>query len=199
MVEPSPPPASGSGPLAARILDAAESLLRERGPAGTTVSAVAERAGVSRPTVYKHVGGADDVAGALLARELAGYYERLADQLRTGAAPLERVVEALAFTVEYAADHVLFQRLLETSPLPVLRTLTRDLVRLRGEVEPLLTAALAAASPGLDAGGRRALADLLLRYGISLVLSPPATLGDPQALRTSIRTALQSLQDVAST
>lgn len=38
----------------ARIVDAAEVLHAEMGPAGTTISAIAERAGVTRATVYRH-------------------------------------------------------------------------------------------------------------------------------------------------
>lgn len=38
----------------ARIVDAAEALHGEVGPAGTTISAIAERAGVTRATVYRH-------------------------------------------------------------------------------------------------------------------------------------------------
>jgi AcrR family transcriptional regulator len=37
-----------------RIVDAAEALHAELGPAGTTISAIAERAGVTRATVYRH-------------------------------------------------------------------------------------------------------------------------------------------------
>lgn len=38
----------------ARIVDAAEALHAEVGPAGTTISAIAERARVTRATVYRH-------------------------------------------------------------------------------------------------------------------------------------------------
>lgn len=38
----------------ARIVDAAEALHAEVGPADTTISAIAERAGVTRATVYRH-------------------------------------------------------------------------------------------------------------------------------------------------
>lgn len=38
----------------ARIVDAAEALHAEVGPAGTTISAIAERAEVTRATVYRH-------------------------------------------------------------------------------------------------------------------------------------------------
>lgn len=46
--------AEDEGRTRARIVDAAEALHAELGPARTTVSAIAERAGVTRATVYRH-------------------------------------------------------------------------------------------------------------------------------------------------
>ena len=57
----------------ARIVDAAESMHAEVGPARATISAVAERAGVTRATVYRHFPDADALflacAGQWLARQ----------------------------------------------------------------------------------------------------------------------------------
>ena len=57
----------------ARIVDAAESMHAEVGPARATISAIAERAGVTRATVYRHFPDADALflacAGQWLARQ----------------------------------------------------------------------------------------------------------------------------------
>ena len=58
----------------ARIVDAAEGLHAEVGPARVTISAIAERAGVTRATVYRHFPDDDSLflacSGQWLARQL---------------------------------------------------------------------------------------------------------------------------------
>jgi len=50
------------------ILDAAETLMAERGPEGLTVSEVAHRAGVNRTTAYQHFRTREQVIDAVTAR-----------------------------------------------------------------------------------------------------------------------------------
>lgn len=63
-----------------RFLDAALAVLADRGVAGLTVRAVAERAGASTITVYTRFGGRTGLLDALYERA----YDALADELRTG-------------------------------------------------------------------------------------------------------------------
>jgi AcrR family transcriptional regulator len=49
-----------------RIIDAATALYRERGVAGTSLAAVAERADVARGTVVNHFGTADGLLGVVV-------------------------------------------------------------------------------------------------------------------------------------
>ena len=51
-----------------RIVDAAVALHEELGPAATTISALAERAGVQRLTVYRHFSGEDEIFRACSAK-----------------------------------------------------------------------------------------------------------------------------------
>lgn len=53
-----------------RIVDAAMALHEELGPAATTVSALAERAGVQRLTVYRHFANDEELFGACTAKWL---------------------------------------------------------------------------------------------------------------------------------
>ena len=53
------------------IIEAAAEVYRERGVAGTTIGAVADRADVSRGTVVHHFGGADGLLEAVLEHVLA--------------------------------------------------------------------------------------------------------------------------------
>lgn len=58
----------------ARLVDAAEALHAEVGPARATISAIAERAGVTRATVYRHFPDAESLflacSGQWLSRQL---------------------------------------------------------------------------------------------------------------------------------
>src|SRR5919202_2631633 len=56
----------------AEILDAAERQFLGRGYAATTVSSVAQEAGVSPETVYKAFGGKAELVGAIYERGLIG-------------------------------------------------------------------------------------------------------------------------------
>lgn len=77
------------------VLDAARDLFLRQGFAATTISAVAESAGVSAETVYKSFGGKAGLVEALYRQALLGEgpvpaYER-SDRLRTKADPREVV------------------------------------------------------------------------------------------------------------
>lgn len=56
-----------------RIVKATAALHEEVGPAGTTISAIAERAGVQRLTVYRHFPGQRDLFGACSAHWSAAH------------------------------------------------------------------------------------------------------------------------------
>jgi len=60
-------------PEAARdaILDAAEAIVVEVGPAGLRISAVAKRAGMAHPNIIHHFGSRDGLLNALAANESA--------------------------------------------------------------------------------------------------------------------------------
>ena len=78
------------------ILDAAERQFFERGYAATTVSSVAQEAGVSAETVYKAFGGKAELVGAIYERGLIGrqqssVYER-SDAMREHEANAEMIV-----------------------------------------------------------------------------------------------------------
>ena len=78
-----------------RILDAAEACLMEQRMSAPLHARIAERAGVSRPTVYKYIGDQDDLVRAVLERVAAQYalaiLPELDRMLTSGLITLERV------------------------------------------------------------------------------------------------------------
>lgn len=74
-----PPPRKRRSSDEAReaILDAAESMLREVGPAGIRLQEVAKAVGVSHPTVLHHFGSREGLLAAVVERTLASVHEGL--------------------------------------------------------------------------------------------------------------------------
>lgn len=76
---------------ALRIIDAAAEVYRERGVAGSSIGAIAERGDVSRGTVLHHFGGADGLLEAVLDHVLATIEVPDERVLASGASEEERI------------------------------------------------------------------------------------------------------------
>lgn len=87
-----------------RVLDAALGLFVQRGYAGTTVAAIADRAGVSAQTVYLSLGGKRGVLESLIASAIAGTDDPTAVDAKwsTEVASLSDARERLARLVEHS-------------------------------------------------------------------------------------------------
>ena len=95
------------------ILDAAMSLLTEKGYTKTTMSDVARTAGIGRGTVYWHFESKDDLFFALISRELETMTEAMGDLFLAPGPALETVdVLVRASFVYYQEAGPLFQALL---------------------------------------------------------------------------------------
>ncbi|MGP3999430.1 TetR/AcrR family transcriptional regulator [Streptomyces sp. 8N706] len=95
------------------ILDAARECIEAFGVRRTTLTDVARRAGVSRPTVYRHWPDISSLVGDLLTRELRAVFAGCA--LPSNAAPArERLIKQCAGTVRTLWGHPLFNRFVET-------------------------------------------------------------------------------------
>lgn len=88
----------------ARILDAADAIVAERGSA-MRIADVARALGVTRQTVYRYFPGTEALLLATAMRSGDGFLEQLADHVRGQTDPVGAMVEGLAFAIEnLAAD-----------------------------------------------------------------------------------------------
>ncbi|MFK4791211.1 TetR/AcrR family transcriptional regulator [Microbacterium sp. ZW T5_56] len=94
-----------------QILDAAETLITQRGVGGLTIAELARTSGFSRPTVYRSWQGADDVVRATLLRRVMIL---LAD-FPTASGRDELVTDVLAFAARFRED-AMYAALLEREP-----------------------------------------------------------------------------------
>ncbi|WP_164512410.1 TetR/AcrR family transcriptional regulator [Nocardioides baekrokdamisoli] len=127
-------------PVRERILDAAVSVLAEVGrPTTKLLTSVAERAGVSRPTIYRHVGSQTDLFEALIRREVE---RRAAADILPALGRLENPYEDLAKTLEVmirmVADHPVVKFVIRESPGTVVRQMDNFAPILAEAVVPIV-------------------------------------------------------------
>lgn len=99
-----------------RILDAALEQFEDVGIRKTTLEDIARRAGVDRVTVYRRLGSKNDVASAVVARDLQRLLTRVAAEIEAEKALEERVVAAFISLMVGFRDHPLFNRLVRLEP-----------------------------------------------------------------------------------
>lgn len=73
------------------LLEAARGLVAEQGPDALTLTALAARAGLSRPGVYEYFRSRDDLVAAMVKDELPRWIEELERQARRYADPADRI------------------------------------------------------------------------------------------------------------
>ena len=107
-----------------RILDAAFDALRDFGLSRATVEDVAQRARLSRQTVYRYFPSKDALIVGLVAREeetfIAGVREAIEGQEELGPA----IADGVRFVLRFAREHPLLDRLLATDTHALLPYLT---------------------------------------------------------------------------
>jgi AcrR family transcriptional regulator len=153
-----------------RILDATLAEVGAHGAGGTTIDAIAARAGVARITVFRRFGSKGALIERMVQRELQRFIARLQEDPPEDLA--ERIIEAFLACLRVSRDNPLAARLVREEPANVFQQLTH------GSPSPLdVATAYVAAELGDEA---RAAA--LVRLALTYVLVP--VFEDDQAART---------------
>lgn len=166
-----------------QILDAAVESVSLFGMAKLSMSDVATRARISRPTLYKYFSSREDLVAAAVAREA----EVLVSQVVGAAAVHDDASDALRAAIVAALEltraHPLLDRIIRTEPESLLPYLTTDridgdggaggsavLLFVRSATEAVVADRLAGE---LDALTIRRLADMVARLLVSYAISAP--------------------------
>lgn len=166
--------------LRQRILDAAAQVLSEGGPRPRLITNIAERAQVSRPTLYRHFPERNDLYDSLMRVELERVVDAVAARARTSTSPRSDYVEVVVGLVRTAREHPALQAVLARHPEIMASHLPRVLPIVLEIAEPRL-------GPILEAGARegrwpavpvRPAITWTTRLVVSLVTMPPAEAGD---------------------
>ena len=168
-----------------RILDAATECLVESGIDARLHATIAERAGVSRPTVYKYVGDQTAILTAVLDREVERFFAAAAPVFSAMSEDATQGLDdAMVFVVDYAQRHTLLQMALHRYPGLILPALTTN-------SEVLIDGVVAAFSDHVEqrlarTGGEgdvRAIVEWAYRIAVSLVTTPSASTQTEAGLR----------------
>lgn len=167
------------------IVTAACRLLAELGSdERLTISAVAEEAGVSRPTLYRWFPTREDLLEAISLHQEERFYEGLAAALEAQTTAAERLDAALRYLVTYL-DETLGAASVMREPAFVLRSLAASLPKQRGTWARLVGDALVRvpAVRAKDISVEQA-AELFLRLAYSHYLVPSP---EPEVLLQCMR------------
>lgn len=176
-------PAPASPPTSApttreRILAAAIELLTESGWHSITMARVAERAGVSRQTVYNEIGSKPELANAVVLDELGRFLAVVDDGFRRHPRSLAHALDAAVLGVlERARDSAIMVALVsstagaDTELLPPLTTRSASLLETANAV---LVERISTYDVRADEHTRAAAIDVLVRTVVSHVMQPSA-------------------------
>ncbi|MFW0797270.1 helix-turn-helix domain-containing protein [Gordonia sp. CPCC 205515] len=158
------------------ILDAALAVFADIGVRRATVDEVAQRAGVGRVTVYRRIGGKNEILAAVLIRESQRLFTQVREAADAASTYEDRVVYSFATTVTVVRSNPVWNRLLELEPATVLDQLTIN-------ASTVLAGAVAATADVLrgpdvpfDEAELLARAEILVRITHSILLTPHITL-----------------------
>ncbi|MET0235451.1 MAG: TetR/AcrR family transcriptional regulator [Kibdelosporangium sp.] len=188
---------AGDQAIKDRILDAAEQCLLESHPGARIHAAIAERAGVSRPTVYKYVGDQEAIVTAILHRDIGRMHVAAEHVLTRRGSLRERFVATVVFVVGYARAHALLQKGLREDPAAILPWFTVN-------AEPIIEMGIDLVGPNikqaiadgdLPAVDPRVIVEWCCRLTLSLITTPGTVpIDEPHLLRRYV----EDLLDIGS-
>ena len=121
-----------------QLIDAAASIAMQSGGHAVTVAAVAQRAGLSRTSVYEYFASSADLVADLVIDELNGFARYLSDEIAQANSPSECVELWIKAALTYIADgRHLLAKALNATTLPQERA-HQIKVAHRGLLAPLM-------------------------------------------------------------
>ena len=123
-----------------QLIGAAASIAMESGGAAITVAAVAQRAGLSRTSVYEYFGSSADLIADLVLEELNNFAHYLEEAVTSTDQPVESIAAWIQSALTYIADgRHLLAKALNASALPQERSMAIGAAH-RALLAPLVSA-----------------------------------------------------------
>jgi AcrR family transcriptional regulator len=160
-----------------QLIDAGVEVATLYGLSRLSMSDVAARAGVSRPTLYKHFSSREELIAAAVLREATA----VVSEALSVAAPHDDPTAALRAAIETVLKrtraHPLLQRILKTEPEALLPLLVTDgggadSTFVGGYIREVTAQLVTEKAPGLSPRIRSRLAEMIARLMISYAVNP---------------------------
>ena len=185
----------GSLSVRGKVLEGGLVSIGQYGLARTTVDDVAHASGVSRATIYRHFpGGRDQIVRDTVAWEMGRFFSSLGEAVAAAPDLCVLLEDALVFARKALAQHIVFQRVMQTEPERLLPLLTVESFRILPLIGGFLVPYL---ERERDAGRLREGADIgrTADYTARMVLSCIGASGvydldDPAEVRVLVREQL---------
>lgn len=182
-----------------RILDAAAQVLREKGPGHRLITSIAERAEVSRPTLYRHFPERSDLYDSLLRVEMERVVEDVVLRAHQTNSPRDDYVDMVVDLVTEAREHEALKAILAGHPEIMASHLPRVLPIVLEIGEPRLAPVLAEGAaagrwPDIDT---RVAISWTVRMITSLITMPLPDDSGPRELRSTVESLLDVTTKIA--
>ncbi len=135
------------------VLEAASRRLASHGIAGTTVDDVAAEAGVSRATVYRYIGGKNEIVPAVIGREAQEVLDRVAAVLTASCTSATAVADAVSTALVAIGENPVLARLTTIDLMETLPFITAEAATLV-EIAVLTLSPAMRAAPALTIDDR---------------------------------------------
>lgn len=172
-----------------RLLAAARAVVEADGLAALGIASVARRAGVSRPTVYRHFASRDDLLRQTVLRAATGFADGLRARIEPIDRPEHRALEAVGIAVAELPAHPVLGAAARAFPTRAARAVVSPeaLAIGRRALEPLIAAAGWNDVEALES------VEVLLRWSVSLAAAPGRGRDDPELRRFLARRLLPAI------
>jgi len=175
---------SPSQPVPAELVDAALQCFVNFGVRKTSLTDVANEAGVSRTTTYRTFGDKDGLVRRIVEAEVNRFVTAL-DTAVGWQQPLERALEeAVEFTLDYLQQHRLLQRVLSREPDQLTDVVIgqQEPASLVDLIVPAVVERFARTHHDLLRVSTEQAAEWLIRIIVSMLLNPHTRMPDPRTI-----------------
>lgn len=173
-----------------RILDATLEAATVHGVRRTSMSDVARRAGMSRPTLYKRFSSKDELVRAVVARETSRITAAILEAATGTDDPTEALDAAVLVALREVREHPLLDRVIRTEPETLVPMIVADPSPVMVVGREAAQSIIARRAPRLSDLDVRRLADVLIRLLVSYALTPPDD--PPEVVASSVAGLLAS-------
>ncbi|MGW6693313.1 TetR/AcrR family transcriptional regulator [Rhodococcus sp. NPDC054953] len=177
-----PGPRSASPETA--MLDAARDEFERYGIRRTNMDDIARRAGISRSTLYRRFPNKDALVETLVLRDTTAFFAEL-DRVAADRDPRSAVVECFTRGVRLTQEMPLVTRILESEPELILGLTNRTDGAPIAQAAAQVATTLRRSGVTMSDGDLHAVAEILVRIAVSLMLNPQGQLdiSDQDAVR----------------